>query len=43
LAANLQPREVKEMLTSPQTWLIMGTFLVAQTVPGVNLAANLVS
>jgi hypothetical protein len=35
-------REVKEMLTSPQTWLVMGAFLVAQAVPGVNVVANLV-
>jgi hypothetical protein len=34
-------REIKEMITSPQTWMIMGAFLAAQAIPGVNLVANL--
>ncbi len=34
--------ELKAMLTSPQTWAVMGAFLVAGAIPGVNVGAMVV-
>jgi hypothetical protein len=34
--------ELKAMLTSPETWAVMGAFLVAGAVPGLNTAALIV-